>query len=135
MVRRDQVRMHAELQHAQPVRQVVLPHRRVPLLEVLAAPDVVDEDVEPALVGADPIDELRHVAGNEMIESHRDASAAGRADERRGFFDGLGAVVLGASIARAPPRHIHDRARRPEFHCNPSPGASRRSRDQCDPVF
>ena len=37
-------------QHPQPVVEVVLPDRRVPLEQVLAAPDVVDEHVEPSLL-------------------------------------------------------------------------------------
>jgi hypothetical protein len=39
------------------VVEVVLPHRRVPLEQPLAAPDVVDEHVEPPLLGVDALNE------------------------------------------------------------------------------
>ena len=43
----DQVRVDRQAQHPQPLLEVVLPHRRVPLEQQLAAPDVVDQHVEP----------------------------------------------------------------------------------------
>ena len=55
----DQVRVDREAQQPQAAVEVVLPHRRVPLGQLLAAPDVVDEDVEAALLGVDARDERR----------------------------------------------------------------------------
>ena len=57
VVRRDQVGVDGEPQDAEPVVEVVLPDRCVPLrrraLEHLAAPDVVHQDVETPVLLAD----------------------------------------------------------------------------------
>ena len=57
VMRGDQMRIDAEPQHAQAVLEIMLPDRLVPLEQLFAAPDVVDEDVEPALLGADALDQ------------------------------------------------------------------------------
>ena len=57
-MRGDQMRIDAEPQHAQAVLEIMLPDGLVPFEQLFAAPDVVDEDVEPALLGADAIDQL-----------------------------------------------------------------------------
>ena len=57
MMRGDQMRVDRQPQHAQAVLQIMLPDRLVPFEQLLAAPDVVDEDVEPALLGADALDQ------------------------------------------------------------------------------
>ena len=59
VVARDQVRVDREPQQPQAVVEVVLPDRLVPLEQVLGAPDVVDEHVEPALLGVDALDQAR----------------------------------------------------------------------------
>ena len=64
VVARDQVRVDREPQQPQAGVEVVLPHRRVPLEEVLGAPDVVDEHVEAAVLGVDALDERRDLRGS-----------------------------------------------------------------------
>ena len=59
---RDEVRVDREAQEAQARLEVVLPDRRVPVDEQLAAPDVVHEDVETTLLGVDARDERRATA-------------------------------------------------------------------------
>ena len=49
----------AQPQQPEPVVERVLPHRRVPLGEEVAAEDVVDQHVEAALLGVDPRDQRR----------------------------------------------------------------------------
>ena len=56
-VRGDQMRVDAEAKQAQAVLEIMLPDRLVPFEQLLAAPDVVDEDVETALLGADALDQ------------------------------------------------------------------------------
>ena len=56
-----------------PVVEVVLPERLAPLEQHLAAPDVVDEDVEPALLGVDPLDQRPDLVGLQVVDRHRDA--------------------------------------------------------------
>ena len=79
-VRRDQMRVDAEPQQAQAVVEIMLPDGLVPFLELLAAPDVVDQDVEPTLLGADALDQPADIVGDQMIDLDRDA--AGRLPPR-----------------------------------------------------
>jgi hypothetical protein len=102
MVRRDLMRMHAETEHAQAVRQIVLPDGLAPSLEILAAPDVVDENIETALLGADAIDQRRDLGRDEMIDPNGDAVAAGRRDQLGGLLDGLRQGMFGWPVAGGP---------------------------------
>ena len=77
MVRGDQMRIDAEPQQTQPVFKVVVPHRLVPLEQLFAAPYVVDEHIEAALLGADALDQSSNLAGDKVIDPNRDAIAAG----------------------------------------------------------
>ena len=77
----------------QPVVEVVLPHRLVPLEQLLAAPDVVDQHVEPALLGVDALDQRPHLLGHEVVDPHGDAPAARRGDQLGGLLDRLRPVV------------------------------------------
>ena len=54
-----------EPEQAQPVLEVVLPDRLVPLEQLLATPDVVHQDVEPAAFRSDPGDERLDLDGDE----------------------------------------------------------------------
>jgi hypothetical protein len=87
MMRRDQMRMHAE--HAQAVLEIMLPDGLVPFLEILAAPDVIDEDIETTPLGADAVGQLLDLLGDEMIDLNGDAVAAGCGNELGGFLDGF----------------------------------------------
>ena len=55
----DQVGLDRQAQQAQAVVQVVLPQLGLPVEQQLAAPDVVDQHVEAAVVGVDPLDQRR----------------------------------------------------------------------------
>src|SRR5918994_5398656 len=76
-VRRDQMGMNAETEHAQTVLEIMLPDGLVPFLEILSAPHVIDEDVETTLLGADAIDQSFNFLSDEMIHLDGDAIAAG----------------------------------------------------------
>src|SRR5688572_20191149 len=77
VMRRDQMRIDRESQHAKASLEVVLPDGRVPFDELLAAPDVVHEDVQPIVVSADAFDQLSNRVALEMIDLKRDAFAPG----------------------------------------------------------
>jgi hypothetical protein len=47
----DEVGVHPHAQHPQATGQVVLPHRGVPLCVAVAAEDVVDQDIQSAVLG------------------------------------------------------------------------------------
>ena len=70
------------------VVKIMRPDGLVPL-EVLPAPEIIDEDIEATLLGADPFDQLPHLVGNEMIDPDGDAVAAGRRYERCRLLDGF----------------------------------------------
>ena len=80
--------------------RIVFPDRPVPLgrrpLEPLGAPDVVDEDVEPAVRLSNAIREAFDLRRIEMIGDDRNAGSAKLRDQFRGVFDGLRPVVFGA---------------------------------------
>src|SRR5690606_3368024 len=111
------------------------PDGHVPPEQVLAAPDVVDEDVEPALFVVDALDQRAHLRGIEVVGGHRDAGAAGLGDEVGGVLDGLGAVVLGAAGAGGAAGHVDGRAGGAQFHGDAASGAPGRPCHQCDPVL
>jgi hypothetical protein len=74
------VGVDGEPHHPQALLQVVLPDRLVPLHQFLAAPDVVHQDVEPALLGADLLDEGRDLVWDQMIYLNRHAGPARSGD-------------------------------------------------------
>ena len=115
---RDQVRVHAELQHAKTVPEIVLPDRRVPLLEILSTPQVVDQHVQAALLSADPRDQRFDLARHKVVNPDRDAPAAGRGDLLGGFFDGLRPAILGLLRPRRSAGHIDGRAGLTKLHGN-----------------
>jgi hypothetical protein len=75
----DQVGVETEPQYSQTVVEVVFPDRPVPCrrvtLEDLGAPDVVDQDVDGAVVVADAIGERPHLCDVEVVDLDRDANA------------------------------------------------------------
>ena len=78
-VRGDEVGVDAEPENSQAVVQVVFPDRPVPCrrvaLEHLGAPDVVDQDVDGAVVVPDAIGEGLHLCDVEVVDLDRDADA------------------------------------------------------------
>ena len=69
----DDVGVDRQPQDAEAVVEVVLPDLGAPVEQVLAAPDVVDQDVEPALLGVDALDQRPHLLGLEVVDLHGDA--------------------------------------------------------------
>jgi hypothetical protein len=124
------VRVERQVQQPKPGLQVVLPDRRVPLEQLLAAPDVVDQHVEPAVVAVDPPDQVRDLLGLEMVGLHRDPRAAGGRDELGGLLDRLRAVVLRPLLARRAAGAVDGRPRLPQRDGRPAAGAARRAGDE-----
>ncbi len=130
----DGVGLHREAQQPQSLVEVVLPDGRLPVEEVLAAPDVVDQDVEAALLGVDPVDERLHLRRVQMVGGHGDAPAARLGDQVGGVLDRLGPVVLGAAGAGGAAGDVHRGARRAEFHGDAPSGSPGRPGHQRDLV-
>jgi len=56
----------------------VLPQLLVPLGVAVAAEDVVDEDMEPAVLLRDALDQALDLLRLEMVDAERDPAPAGR---------------------------------------------------------
>jgi hypothetical protein len=130
---RHEVGVDREAEDPQSVGEGVLPHGLVPLREVLAAPDVVDQHVEAAPLGVgarrEPFDLLR----DEVVRGHGDPGAARGRHEVGGVLDGLRPVVLAASLAGRSAGDVHRGACRAELHRDAPACTSRRARDQRHP--
>src|SRR6185437_15088140 len=98
----DDVGLYRAAQQPQAVVQVVFPERGVPLGERVTAPDVVDQQVEPAAFAGDPFDEGADLAGVGVVGLHGDAGAAGAVDQLGGLVDGLGALHGGRGAGGGP---------------------------------
>ncbi len=129
-VARDQVRVDRQAEHPEAVLEVVLPDRLVPLEQALAAPDVVDEHVQAAVLGVDAPDELRDLCWLEMVDRDGDPHAPGVADELGGLLDRLGPVVLRAPLPRRAAGAVHDRPCLPERDGRPTPGTTGCARNE-----
>ena len=92
------MRVHAHLQHPQPAGPVVLPERLVPLHVPVAAEDVVDQNVEPALVALDARDQLGDRRGVFVIDHER---RSGPARGRRSVSP-VSSIVSGLPISDGP---------------------------------
>ena len=73
-----------------------------------------------------------HLVGNEMIDLHGDALAAGRRHQLRRFLDRLGPAVFGLLAARRPAGHVDGGAGGAQFDGDAAARAARRAGDQRD---
>ena len=75
----------AEPKYAQPVVEIVFPDRPVPrrgrTLEDLGAPDVVDQDVDGAVLAAETVSQRLNLFDVEMVDLDGDAGAAELSDQ------------------------------------------------------
>ena len=55
-VGRDQMRIDTEPEHAQSVLQIMVPDRLVPFEKLLAAPNVIHQDIKAALLAPDVVE-------------------------------------------------------------------------------
>src|ERR1043166_2383610 len=101
MMRSDEVRINGEPQDSETIIQVVLPNGLVPFgrtsFQQLAAPDVVHKRVNVAVILTNPLREIFHLFGLEMIDRHCNSSPAEMRDEFGGLLNCFGALILGPS--------------------------------------
>ena len=129
MVGRDEMGVDGQSQQPQPVIEMMLPHWLVPLEQVFAAPDVIDQYVECFTLASNAGDESCNVLGDEMIDTDRHAVAAGGSDEGGGVFDGLRPAILRCLGSGGASGDVDRRARSAEFDGDP---ASRSAGSACD---
>ena len=126
----DQVGVDRQAQQPQAGVEVVLPHRRVPLGQLLAAPDVVDQHVQAALLGVDALHERLDLGRIEVVDRDGDPLAAGGADELGGLLDRLRPVVLRPPLAGAAAGAVDGRAGLAQRDRGAAAGAARRARHE-----
>jgi hypothetical protein len=105
----DGVCVDAEPHRAQPVLEVGFPDGLVPL-HPGAAPDVVDQDVQAPLFGANALDEALDLRRDEVIYADGDACATSAIDQLGGLVDGFRPVHLRPLCARRSPGDVDARA-------------------------
>src|SRR6202521_4615157 len=83
----DDVGMNCLLQHAQAVIEVDRPECLAEFRERVAAPHVIDQNVQSLVPPLDGSDQLFHIRRLGVIDSNGNAAPAGGRDEFSGFFD------------------------------------------------
>src|SRR5262245_13287140 len=94
------------MQEAQAFVQVVLPQLGVPLEEKLTAPDVVDEDVQPAGVALDPLDQPGNLGWFQVVDGDGGGRAPGLPHQVGGLLNGFGPPVLRLVLAGGAARDV-----------------------------
>src|SRR5215469_7588306 len=78
--------LHRQLLHPEALGGIQFPEWLAPFGELVAAPDVVDQDVETIEIAIDAIEQSAHFIGNRMVDANRDADAAGRGHQLGRFY-------------------------------------------------
>ena len=101
----------------------------------VAAPGVVDEDVEPApLLVADPGHQGLDVGRHHVVAAHRDAVTAGRGHQLGGLLDGLRAADRALGFPGGTAGDVYGRAGRTQLDGHAPPGPAGRPGHQRDGV-
>ena len=100
-VRGDDVGVDGLLEHAQAVFEIDGPEGLAPFGEGVAAPDVVDKDVEAFVTAFDERGEFFNFGGNFVVDSYGNAVAACGGDQVGRFFDSFALTGSGRTFLRA----------------------------------
>ena len=131
-MRSDDVRMDGLLEHVQAVFEIDLPEWLAEFGERVAAPHVIDQNVESLVAAFDSGDELFHIGWFRVIHAYRNAAPACCGDEFGGFFDGFRAPGSGAACAGTAPGAVNGGTGFAKRDGNPASGAARGSGNQRD---
>src|SRR5580700_8437723 len=124
--------MNRLTEHPQAVVEVGVPEGLAEFGESVAAPDVVDEDVEAVVAALDQRDQLFHLRGIGVIDADGNAVAAGGSDELGGFLDGFGAAGSTAVFAGTAAGAVNGGAGFAERDGDAASGAASGSGDESD---
>jgi len=122
------VRLDGAVDQDQTVVELRFPQLLAPFDELLATPDVVDQDVEIPDLLEQPRDLLRL----RVIDLHRYPAAAPRRDDLRRLVDRLGAVRHPGGTGHAPAGAVDGRARFAERRGDPASCPARGPGDDGD---
>ena len=120
----DDVGVDGPLEEGLPLRDREFPEGRSPLGERIAAPDVVDQDVEAAGIRADAREERCNLFLDRVVRLYRDPAAPLGGDPFRGFLDRLGSSGRGGLSPDTASRAVDAGPRGPEHPCDPASGAT-----------
>ena len=101
------------------------PEGRSPLGQRVAAPDVIDQHVQPTLFGADALEQPFDFRLHGVVRPDGDAAAALRGDHLRRLLDRLGSPGGGGFAPHAPSRAVDRGARRTQHAGDAAPRAAR----------
>ncbi len=121
----DQVAEHRLIHQRAHHANVEPPELGAPIDHRVAAPDVVDQDVQPAPLGLDAGHQGDDFVLLGVIGADRDAHAAVFVDQRRGLLDRLG-PTHGRGLARAGPAGAVDHGPRRAEHAGDAPARAAR---------
>ena len=124
--------MDGAFHHREALLGVDLPERLAPFGQRVAAPDVVDQDVENAVVGAHAIEQLDHRLLLGVVDALRDPGPARGGHQLGGFLDGLRSLRVDLAAAAAAAGAVDGGARFAESARDAAPGAARRAGHQRD---
>src|SRR5271165_4927731 len=121
--------MDGLLQHQQAVFEVRAPESFAKLRQRIAAPNVIDENVEPLVPPLDYADEFFHFRGNSVIHADGDAMPACRSDHLGGLFNRFRPArswgSLCTTLSRTAPGAIDRRASLAQRDGDAASGATR----------
>ena len=96
--------MHGPLLHQQPIGERLLPEPLAPIGQFIAAPDIVDEQIEaPGLLTPNLCEQRSHLFRHGMVNLHGDADAATCRYQFGSFLDRFGASRGGRPAATLRP--------------------------------
>ena len=128
--------MHRLLEHGQTFFHGDLPEGLAEFRERVTTPNVVYQDVEPALLL--PLNarrELLYVAFFGVVAAHRDAFAATRSHHLGCLVNSLGAALGGRLAAHAASRAVDRSSGFAQGTGNAAPGAARGAGNKCNTTF
>lgn len=128
----DEVRIDRQPQQPQAGVQRVLPHGRIPLEQLFAAPDVVHQQVEPLVLLFNPLHQALHLACVQVIDRHGDPVPACRRDQLGRLLDSLGAGVFGLLRAGGAAGDVDGGSGCAQLDGDAAPGPPCGARNQCD---
>lgn len=134
-VRRDDVGMESLLEHLQAFFEVHLPERLGKFREGIAAPDIVDENVQAFVALFDGSDKFFYLGRLGVIDAQGNAEATRGGDEFRGFLDGLWTAGSGAMAPGASSRTVDRGAGFTECDGDTATSAARGAGDNGDTLL
>ena len=135
-VRGERGRAQAAGEHQVPVAPLHLPERGLVVeRELVAAPRVVDEQVEPAVVSLDPLEEPLYLSVLRVVASDRDPGAAALRHLVGGVVDGAGPVEGRRLAADAPPSDVDGGALLAKHERDPLPATAASPGDERDAIL